>query len=245
MQTVGEILRSEREKKGLTIKEIEIATSIRTVYITAIEEGNYGIIPGEVYLKGFIRNYANFLGLDSQQIIDLYRQSQNPVVTAADEVNTINKSTKEDPVKEMNPSRSGKWLAVSVLLVCLTGGAWWYQNTSESVPEQPKGDNHMQQPAPAMPSQAVKEQSSVPSPAKPVIIIAKYSDQCWTLVTAGNKIIYEGTPRAGDTLTWEAEQNITVKAGNAGGIDIVYNGQALGKLGTKGEVVVKTFAAKK
>jgi hypothetical protein len=62
-------------------------------------------------------------------------------------------------------------------------------------------------------------------------------------VTADNKIIYEGTPQAGETLTWEAEKNITIKAGNAGGIDIVYNGQSLGKMGTKGEVLVKTFAA--
>jgi cytoskeletal protein RodZ len=244
VQTIGEILRSEREKKGLSVKEIEIATSIRTVYITAIEEGNYDIIPGEVYLKGFIRNYANFLGLDGQQIVDLYRQSQNPT-TVAEEMNKMDAPLKEKPMKKPNTTHSSKWLAIGAVAICVAGGAWWLQNSSSSSQE-PKIDKQMQQPSPVIPNQGIKEQVAIPpTPAsiKPVVIIAKYTDQCWTSVTADNKIIYEGTPQAGETLTWEAEKNITIKAGNAGGIDIVYNGQSLGKMGTKGEVLVKTFAA--
>ncbi|SFL39110.1 helix-turn-helix domain-containing protein [Pelosinus propionicus] len=244
MQTIGEILRSEREKKGLSVKEIENATSIRTVYITAIEEGNYGIIPGEVYLKGFIRNYANFLGLDSQQIIELYRQSQNPAIVA-DEIK-MDAPQKEKPMKNLNTTHSSKWLAIGIAVICIAGGVWWFQS-SKSIPDS-KIDKQVQQPSPVMPSQEIKEQVSIPStpiPGKPVVLNAKYTDQCWTLVTADNKIIYEGTPQAGETLTWEAEQNITIKAGNAGGIDIIYNGQSLGKLGTKGEVLVKTFTAKR
>ncbi len=242
MQTIGEILRIERENKGLTVKEIEIATSIRTVYITAIEEGNYNIIPGEVYLKGFIRNYANYLGLDGQQLVDLYRQSQNPLI-ATEEINKIDAPLNEKSMNKSNTTR--KWLSVGVVAICIAGGAWWSQNNSISSQE-PKIDKQVQQPSPIIPSQGVKEQEVMPpTPVsiKPVVIIAKYTDQCWTSVTSDNKIIYEGTPQAGETLTWEAEQKITIKAGNAGGIDIIYNGQSLGKLGTKGEVLVKTFAA--
>lgn len=244
MQTIGEILRSEREKKELSVKEIEIATSIRTVYITAIEEGNYDIIPGEVYLKGFIRNYANFLGLDGQQIVDLYRQSQNPT-TVAEEMNKMDAPLKEKPMKKPNTTHFSKWLFIGTVAICAAIGAWWLQNSSSSSRE-PKIDKQMQQQSPAIPSQGIKEQVAIPpTPAsiKPVVIIAKYTDQCWTSVTADNKIIYEGTPQAGETLTWEAEKNITIKAGNAGGIDIIYNGQSLGKMGTKGEVIVKTFTA--
>jgi cytoskeletal protein RodZ len=244
VQTVGELLRSERERKGLSVKEIELATSIRTIYITAIEEGNYSIIPGEVYLKGFIRNYANFLGLDSQQIIDLYRQSQNPVVPTNEEITNLNKTPKDNSPKKA--ANSSKWLVVGTLVICVASGAWWLQSNSRTSPE-PKVDKQVQ-PAPVTPKQAKSEQDTIPSTpvaAKPVIIIAKYTDQCWTSVTADNKIIYEGTPQAGETFTWEAEQNVTIKAGNAGGIDIVYNGQSLGKLGTKGEVLIRTFLAKK
>lgn len=245
MQTVGEILRSEREKKGLSVKEIEIATSIRTIYISAIEEGNYSIIPGEVYLKGFIRNYSNFLGLDGQQIVDLYRQSQNSI-TSTEVIHNDNNSSVEQPIKETNHSNAIKWLTASVLVLCIIGGAWWLLDSPKSIQE-PKVDKQVQ-PTPVVPSQAIKEQSNIPSTPitiKPVTVIAKYTDQCWTSVTADNKMIYEGTPQAGETLTWTAEKNITIKAGNAGGIDIVYNGQTMGKLGTTGEVIVKTFSASK
>jgi cytoskeletal protein RodZ len=244
VQTVGEILRSERERKGLSVKEIELATSIRTIYITAIEEGNYNIIPGEVYLKGFIRNYANSLGLDGQQIIDLYRQSQNSIVPMNEEVAKVDKTPKDHSPKKI--TYSSKWMVIGVLVVCVASGAWWLQSNPKTLPE-PKIDNQAQ-PAPVTPKQVISEQhtvSSTPIAAKPVSITAKFTDQCWTSVTADNKIIYEGIPQTGETFTWEAEKNVTIKAGNAGGIDIVYNGQPLGMMGTKGEVLVRTFSAKK
>ncbi|HWQ60800.1 MAG TPA: helix-turn-helix domain-containing protein, partial [Negativicutes bacterium] len=72
MPTVGEILRAEREKQGLTVKDIEKSTSIRALYIQAIEDGKYDVLPGEVYLKGFMRNYASFLGLDAKNLLEVY-----------------------------------------------------------------------------------------------------------------------------------------------------------------------------
>lgn len=244
MQTVGEILRSEREKKGLSVKEIEIATSIRTLYITSIEEGNYSIIPGEVYLKGFIRNYSNYLGLDGQQIVDLYRQNQLPVAPVNETIAPQkNESLSEKPT-EKNTNFS-KWMIVSLLVVVLVGGAWWLLDSPKPIQE-PKTTKQVQ-PTPTTPVQPIPPKTLTPSTpiqTKPVVIIAKYTDQCWTSVTADNKSIFEGTPKAGDTLTWEAEQNVTIKVGNAGGIDIIYNGQSMGQLGSKGEVFIKSFVAK-
>ena len=70
---VGNILRAEREKQGLTIKDIENETSIRTLYIEAIEKGAWKALPSEVYVKGFIRNYAEFLRLDADALARQYR----------------------------------------------------------------------------------------------------------------------------------------------------------------------------
>ena len=61
---VGYTLRQERERQNLTIEDIEEGTSIRALYIEAIENGEYDKMPGTVYTKGFIKNYAKFLGLD-------------------------------------------------------------------------------------------------------------------------------------------------------------------------------------
>ena len=60
---MGSTFRAEREKRGLTIKDIERETSIRAKYLEALEQGRYDVLPGEVYVKGFIRNYADFLHL--------------------------------------------------------------------------------------------------------------------------------------------------------------------------------------
>ena len=65
---IGDLLRAERERQNLSFKDVERGTSIRSLYIEAIEKGEYKTLPGEVYTKGFIRNYANFLKLDCSLI---------------------------------------------------------------------------------------------------------------------------------------------------------------------------------
>ncbi|WP_296333514.1 helix-turn-helix domain-containing protein [Veillonella sp. LMAG:90] len=73
MSTIGEELRRERTRRGLTIKDIEQALHIRSAYLEAIEEDNYKIIPGDVYVKGFIGNYADLMGLERHRMIDRYK----------------------------------------------------------------------------------------------------------------------------------------------------------------------------
>lgn len=76
---LGDLLRQEREKQNLTIKDIERDTSIRALYISSIEKGQYDALPGEVYLKGFIRTYASRLGLDGAEMMKMYHEEKaNP-----------------------------------------------------------------------------------------------------------------------------------------------------------------------
>ena len=71
---MGSTFRAEREKRGLTIKDIERETSIRAKYLEALEQGKYDVLPSEVYVKGFIRNYADFLHLDAEKLVQEYRE---------------------------------------------------------------------------------------------------------------------------------------------------------------------------
>ncbi|GEM_PF-1422233 len=66
---IGKMLREAREKQGISLAEVERATRIRVRYIAALEAGNGASIPGEVYLKGFLRNYAVFLGFDGWDLL--------------------------------------------------------------------------------------------------------------------------------------------------------------------------------
>lgn len=74
MATIGEELRRERTRRGMSIKDAEQVLHIRTAYLEALEEDDYKIIPGDVYVKGFIRNYANFLELDGQKMVNAYKE---------------------------------------------------------------------------------------------------------------------------------------------------------------------------
>lgn len=69
MDTIGMILAEERTRQEKTIKDVERATRIRGKYLQAIEEENFGILPGRAYTIAFIRSYASFLGLDSDPLV--------------------------------------------------------------------------------------------------------------------------------------------------------------------------------
>ena len=80
MDELGHILREARETKGLTLQEVQEETRINTRYLEALESGEYDRLPTPVHVRGFLRNYARFLGLDPQPLLDRYEygQSQRP-----------------------------------------------------------------------------------------------------------------------------------------------------------------------
>lgn len=69
LKKMGEKFRSKREEMSLTLKEVENATSIRMVYLQAIEEGRIDHFLSNVYALGFIRQYAGFLGFETDKLI--------------------------------------------------------------------------------------------------------------------------------------------------------------------------------
>ena len=72
MFEIGNSLREARARHGLEVAQVELATKIRGKYLRAIEEEQFDALPGETYVKGFLRAYADFLGLDGQLYVDEY-----------------------------------------------------------------------------------------------------------------------------------------------------------------------------
>lgn len=256
MQTVGEVLRTEREKRGMTVKDIEAATSIRALYISAIEDNKFSVVPGEVYLKGFIRNYANYLGLNGQEMVEIYRKSQNPPApviaqvdqalqqpTSSEQRKEARQSQATSDIKARDSSSSAKWLAIALASVVIAGAGWWFAigagKPSAPAPQQPvkvAPSAPVQPPvAPAVPQQ------QVPVNTKPVALIVKFTDDCWAQVIVDGKEVYEGILKSGESQKWEADQTIVVKFGNAGAVELTHNGRSMGKLGAPGDVITRTF----
>ena len=98
---VGDILRRERERQRLSIKDIEQGTSIRALYIEAIENGDYDKLPGNVYTKGFIKNYGNFLKLNGEDLSRQFSEEIAPPPVLQPEATEINtKSATSQPLPE-------------------------------------------------------------------------------------------------------------------------------------------------
>lgn len=74
MTTVGELLKAARLKKNIKIQEVEKETKIKSDFITALEEGDYDKLPAFTYARGFLRNYAQFLGLNTDTVLALFRR---------------------------------------------------------------------------------------------------------------------------------------------------------------------------
>ncbi len=79
----GEILKEERERQGIDLRDVAKALKIRYDYLLAIERSEFDKLPGEVFTKGYIRAYARYLNIDPKPLIEelnnLYREKKNPL----------------------------------------------------------------------------------------------------------------------------------------------------------------------
>jgi Helix-turn-helix domain len=71
---VGASLREARKRRELDLADVEAAIKIRVRYLQAIEDEDWDVLPGDVYVRGFVRTYASYLGLDGERLVEEYRR---------------------------------------------------------------------------------------------------------------------------------------------------------------------------
>ena len=271
---VGDILRSEREKQRLTIKDVENETSIRALYIEAIEKGDQKALPSEVYVKGFIRNYADFLHLDADALARQYREEIHGIEEAAPVVAAIPVaeggehgpfSSGSDFRERVQKSHRTQYILVTVgvILIAFIGSIYYFFGDEPAAKQKPNSaasGGMIRQEPPVVRSSASSSKESVSPAAEPsmesataaaasvnrgVEVSAKFTGRCWIQAVTDGKVVYEGTAEPNQTLSWKGADRIAVTVGNAGAVDIVYNGRSLGRLGKEGDVVEKRFTRDK
>lgn len=145
MGSVGETLRGERLRRNLSLEQISRETKITARLLDAIEKEQFDLLPGGVFAKSFVRQYARFLGLDEEELAAEVEKAIHPSA----ELPSFAASPPE-PVFKV--PRVGEWpgsgrsnssalpalaLVVAVMLVCSAVYAWWQRSRRAAPPPQP------------------------------------------------------------------------------------------------------------
>ena len=223
MFEIGNSLREARLRQGLEFAEVEQATKIRGKYLRALEDEQFDILPGQTYVKGFLRTYAEYLGLDGQLYVDEYNSRYIP-------------GDEETPLRAQNKSTVGRNPRVesSVVLVALAAigivtalvvVAWRFgSDTPETAIPGLLLAASRRDPREAACSQAAR-------PAAPIarLTITGALGDSWVEVhqrTAAGRELYRGTLEAGSTIRF-AQRRMHVVMGRPGNLRLKVNGRVV------------------
>jgi len=224
--------------KGISLEAAEENTKIRRKYLEAMENDNFDVLPGKVYVKGFIKNYATFLGLNANSMVSAYEEMV-PAVPAEEE-------DERQAVKltQIEKSSAGGMLKIAVGLV-LAGLAFYIFMPSlmgtgkdKIVPD--RTDNKTATQEKANEEKARDKQAA----RQGVNMILNVTDnRSWMYVEVDGKPEFTGFLASGQMKEFKGNEKIVLKLGNAGVVQVEVNGQKMGVLGNLDQVVTKEFSA--
>jgi cytoskeleton protein RodZ len=196
---VGSSLRRARERQGLTLAEAERATRISPRYLRALEEERFADLPGDAYARSFLREYADFLGLEAQPFMDEF---------------DARFATREEPAIAPRglPARNslGRYVGIALAALALAGLAVWALGARDG-----------EQTATEMPTFGVAATTTAvvrppathrpkPRPAKSVsLVLTAAHGRCWLSVhrdTAAGPTMWEGTLEQGSTVRFHGRR---------------------------------------
>jgi helix-turn-helix protein len=187
---IGNSLREARLRQHLDFPEIELATKIRAKYLRALEDEQFEILPAQTYVKGFLRSYAEYLGLDGQLYVDEY--NSRFVVGEED--------APARPRRSAPPPSRGPHVQSRVVLFTLLGIA---AVTALVIVAWTRGEPQKKEPVGLASTTLTQSTAAVTPPAaKPAVrlIVSAKRGNCWLEVHSGTvtgRIVYQGTLERG------------------------------------------------
>jgi cytoskeleton protein RodZ len=145
MQAIGERLREARMRQKIDIAEVETATKIRAKYLRALENEEFGLLPGSTFVKSFLRTYAEYLGLDPHLLVEEYRAQHEPREHAELQPFSTPPRGRERRGAPGGPGPAVVVVGLVLLLIVglavlgLTGGDGDDDSGGENPPQQPQG----------------------------------------------------------------------------------------------------------
>ena len=249
-RTIGDFLRAARRKRRVSIERAAEETRIRADYLMRMESDEMDFL-APAYVRGFLRSYARFLGLDPDPLIREFDRRYGTERSDPGQIAALERRAKSAPRQRRTKSRwsVAAWIAALALLSLGVIGVMNGPEGDGGPASRVAGDtsdDEANEDRPATPSPSPTPEQTR-EPRREVIafedgieleIVASRAD-CWVTVTADGATVYTSNPplalgqRAGP---FTAEESMDIVLGNAYGVDLIVNGRRLGPLGAQGEV---------
>jgi transcriptional regulator with XRE-family HTH domain len=202
---IGSTLREAREHRRLTQAEVEAATMIPTRYLDALEHERYERLPDGLYRRSFLREYAEYLGLNGDLYVVEYDLEHQP--PPAPDPPPARRSTNAVPLRP---------LAIVACAALAAGGLWWLGGRGGPSPKPAQATPRHRHAEPARPAQRPKSAALVSRPAPASLRLVAASGDCWLSVrigSAGGPLAYQGMLRRGSTIAFGLQRRLLIRMG--------------------------------
>jgi cytoskeleton protein RodZ len=239
-EVIGKSLREKREALGISLEEVSSRTHIKLEFLQVLEDETFHSLPDPVYLTGFLRRYARFLGLDADALVHEFRAQVSEAVIA-----------KIEPLKRELPSAWEKWRRPSVLLFAIFLIPTVYFLSVSLISHRASKGNSAPPPAgsrsqlPTLGEGREQQKSSpepsqsapAPSKEKGHTLFISASEKTWLVIQADESLPREILLLEGQSLSLAARKRFLLTIGNAAGVQLVLDGERLPLAGSSGQVI--------
>lgn len=226
MASFGENLRRERELRGVDLHEVAEATKISFRFLQAIEQDRLDVLPGGLFPRAFVRQYARHLGLDPERVVAEFVYAQGG-----------DGAESRTALAPAESNRRSGWLAVSVLGACGILGLV-YTRPAPRAPAMvvaPPAITVIQESDRVYPPPSQVPQAAG-TPVEGLVLTLNARQSCWVAAQVDGQTVINRVLSQGESETLEARGEIVLSVGNAGGLVFSVNERPGVPLGKNGEV---------
>ncbi len=256
--SVGETLRRRREELKLTLEDVYNISRIRPIFIEALEEEDWERFPSPSQARAFLRKYIKVLGLP-EVLLDQY---EGLIPAGYPQFTPVKKL---DRLKAKGSSKPITFSVILALFLLLLFGAWRYgflppislpnklegKGPKETVtapnpttsPQKAEGSTQIEIRGETKEAkeEPPKQEGKSPPRVEEHRLILVCHERSWVRVYIDQEPVKDYLFNPGDRYEWVAKEGFEIKIGNAAGVELEYNGKAVGSLGKKGQVVLLRF----